>query len=219
MNNISILVIEDDKNLIEQLVEYLELFFNTIYLAKDGKKGYEYYKKYAPDIILTDINMPEIDGLSLIKKIRKEDEETEIIILSAHTNIEYFTEAVKLKLVSYLIKPIETVKLRETIIEAINKIKQKVRITFPDGYTWDTEYDLLFHDSEKVNLTNYETLFLKTIIKQKNVCVTYADLHYYVYENEEFSQDAISSLVKRLRKKLPRDLIKSCYKEGYKIEL
>ncbi len=175
--------------------------------------------KNCPDIIITDINMPGMNGLELIKKIRSTNNEVEIIILSAHTNTEYFLEAVKLNLVSYLIKPIKSDDIRKIIFDITKKIKNKPYIKFADGYKWDKNLNTMFKGDKKVNFTNYETSLIQRLIKNPGQTVFYEDLHYYIYSDGDYSQDAITSLVKRIRKKIPKDLIKSCYKEGYKIEI
>ena len=76
----TILYIEDDEGVRTVNSRFLTRMFNEFYEAKDGQEGYELYKKYHPDIILTDINMPRLDGLSLAKKIRQTDQTTKIII-------------------------------------------------------------------------------------------------------------------------------------------
>ena len=76
----TILYIEDDEGVRTINSRFLNRMFNELYEAKDGQEGYELYKKYHPDIILTDIKMPRLDGISLAKKIREKDKTTKIII-------------------------------------------------------------------------------------------------------------------------------------------
>lgn len=219
-SNLSILIVEDDLTLSHQLQEYLEMFFHDIYLAQNGSEGYEKYKTHRPNIIITDINMPLDNGIEMIQKIRAKESETQIIVISAYTKTDYFLELIKYNLVGYLVKPIKSQELENIIVGVIEKLKQKKYLYMSDGFKWDIKDDILLHHDEKINLTNYEVLFIKTLLKNKNRCVTFVDIHYSVYDYEnEYSQYAIQSLVKRLRKKIPQDLIKSCYKEGYKIEI
>ncbi len=219
-NNLSILIVEDDSVLSSQLQEYLEMFFSKVYLANNGIDGYNQYIKFKPNIIISDINMPLNNGIELIKKIRAKDNNTEIIVISAYTKTDYLLELIKYNLVEYLIKPIKSEDLENLVLRVIDKLKQKEYLYFSENFKWDTKHDFLLHNNEKVNLTNYELLFIKTLLKHKNQCVSFVNIHYSVYDYEnEYSQNAIQSLVKRLRKKIPQDLIKSCYKEGYKIEI
>ena len=70
MQEISLLYIEDDKDIQEIYIDVIKEQVNTVHLAHDGEEGYEVYLSVKPDIILLDINMPKLDGLSLAKKIR-----------------------------------------------------------------------------------------------------------------------------------------------------
>jgi len=219
MNNLSILVVEDEIELQNQLVEYFELYFKKIFTASNGIEAFESYNINKPSIIFTDINMPKQNGLEFIKKIRENDDSTPIVILTAHTDTSYLLTAVELNLVSYLLKPIKMDKLRETIEKILKNIKDNDVINLYDLYSWDKRLRLLFFNNEKVNLSKYELLFLELLIQKKNITVSYEELHYFIYDDTEFSTDAIRSLVKRLRQKTSKDLIKSSYKEGYKIEI
>ncbi|MEA3553175.1 MAG: response regulator [Campylobacterota bacterium] len=219
MNDLSILVVEDEIELQNQLVEYFELYFKKIYTASNGIEAYESYNINKPSVIFTDINMPKQNGLDFILKIRENDDKTPVVILTAHTDTSYLLSAVELNLVSYLLKPIKMDKLRETIEKILKNIKDNDILNLYDMYTWDKSLKLLFFNNEKVNLSKYELLFLEQLIQKKNITVSYEELHYFIYDDTEFSTDAIRSLVKRLRQKTSKDLIKSSYKEGYKIEI
>jgi len=106
IDDISILVAEDETKLLHTMVEYLQLFFTHVYAAENGLRAYELYLEKHPDIIIADIHMPLLDGLSLIKKIRREDRKTKIIITTAHSDKEKLLQAIELNLVKYLIKPV-----------------------------------------------------------------------------------------------------------------
>ncbi len=219
-NNLSILIVEDDPTLSSQLQEYLEMFFSQVYLATNGVDGYNKYINFKPNIIISDINMPLKNGIELVQKIRAKDNDTEIIVISAYTKTDYLLELIKYNLVGYLVKPIKSEDLENLVLKVIEKLKQKKYLYFSENFKWDTEHHILLHNDVKVNLTNYELLLIETLLKHKNQCVSFVNIHYSVYDYEnEFSQNAIQSLVKRVRKKIPQDLIKSCYKEGYKIEV
>ncbi len=81
-----------------------------LYTAIDGQEGLELYKKFEPEIVITDIEMPKLNGLEMAKKIRKHSLSTQIIIITAYKKPEYLLDAVNLQLVQYLIKPISLEK-------------------------------------------------------------------------------------------------------------
>lgn len=222
MKNISILVAEDDIDLREQLVEYISIFIDTIYEASDGKEALAIYEEYKPNILFADINMPYINGLDLIEQIRKVDKNIEIVIISAYTDTEYLLRAVELHLASYIVKPIETGKLKDTLLKSIDSAKLKVKskktvIELYDEYYWDSSHKQLYIKEIQVKLSNYELLFLECLIQSKNSTVSYESIHNFVYNDKEYAKDAITSMVKRLRQKTSKDIVTACYKEGYKI--
>ena len=224
MKNISILVAEDDVLLREELVDYISIFIDTIYQANDGIEALAMYEAYTPDILFTDINMPLLNGLDLIEKIRKTDKEIEIIIISAYTDTEYLLRAVELHLASYLVKPIETTKLRDTLLKSISVAQSNPDfdvsiLKLSDNYHWDYVYKQLYLQDKKIKLSYYELLFLECLIHSKESTVSYEDIYRFVYEDKEYSRNSITSLVKRLRYKSSKDIVISSYKEGYKIGL
>jgi len=213
----TILIAEDESELREQLVESLEFYTDTVYEAEDGAEAWNIYKKYNPDIVMTDINMPKLSGLDLAKKIRADNSKTSIIIVSAYTDTAYLLRAVEMNLVTYLVKPIPIGKLRETILNCISDIRVENCISLSNGYSWCKKNDLLYLDDVEIKLTNYEMLFVKSLMKERGSTISYEMLHNDIYDMQEYSQDALSSIAKRVRKKTYKDLITSCYKIGYKI--
>ena len=79
MKNLTLLCVEDDVEIQEDIKYLFDSYFNTIYTALDGQEALNIYNKYNPNIILLDINIPKIDGLEVAKKIRETDKNTPII--------------------------------------------------------------------------------------------------------------------------------------------
>ncbi len=221
IKDISILLAEDEGELREYLVEYLQLFFLKVYAAKDGQEAYMIYLDKHPDIIITDINMPLMDGLTLISKIRQRDKETKIIVMSAHSEEDKLLRAVELHLETYLIKPIKTDKLKSVLFESVENVRKiSKRIYIQKNVYWDNATDTLWDDGEQVLLKARETLLLKLLCLKANQAVSAESIFYTIYkdnETKEFSADSVTSLMKRVRTKLPKDVIKNVYGAGYKI--
>ena len=118
-----LLFIEDDYIIRNSFRDYLSTLFNYIYEVSDGKDAFRIYEEVKPDIILLDINLPSIDGISIAKKIREIDKETIIIILSAREDTETFLDATTLGLTKYLLKPIPRREFKKFITEAVMKVK------------------------------------------------------------------------------------------------
>lgn len=217
-NNISILIVEDELELLNRLVKYISIFCDIIYQASDGKEGLDLFVKHRPNIILSDINMPQLRGVEFIEAIRKIDQNTQIIILSAYTDTEDFLKIIPLNLVEYLVKPIQMNQLKQTIIKAISNSSVKNTILLECDYVWNSETKSLYFENEKINLTKYENAFVEILVLKINNSVSYGEIHNHIYDLEDYSQDAIFSLVKKIRKKTKKELIKSSYKYGYVIE-
>ena len=79
-----ILIVDDEPNIVRLLSMSLKSDGYETYSAYDGKQAFEVFEKEKPDIVVTDIKMPEMDGLELLKKIKQTDSETEVIIVTGH---------------------------------------------------------------------------------------------------------------------------------------
>ncbi len=116
----------DDVDHVRELVErMLKRLFKAVYIAANGKEGLTIYREQRPDLIITDINMPEMDGLEMIDTIRKEDIEQKIIILSAHNDHSFFEKAINHKVDGYLIKPIDMDMLMKAVDNSVRLTVQK----------------------------------------------------------------------------------------------
>ncbi|MBW6488814.1 response regulator [Sulfurimonas sp.] len=221
IRDISILLAEDEIELREMLCEYLNLFFNRVYSASTGSEAYDIYKQKRPNIILTDISMPNLDGLDMIAKIRKCDKDTKIIIMSAHSEQEKLLHAIKLRLETYLIKPIKTELLKSVLLDAVELIRKTTNRTYVSDTTyWENEMNTLWENGREIKLRKMERVLLKLLFSKPNQCFGAKDIFEHLHdskEQKEFSIHAITSLMKRLRAKLPNGIVHNVYGSGYKI--
>lgn len=218
-----ILVVEDEEAIRKNYIIFLKMFFKEVYEADDGEIAYNLYKSEKPDIMIVDINIPKLNGLELIKKIREKDFTTKIIILTAHSDKYFLFEAIELKLTKYLVKPVSRKDLNEALDLAINEISQYTilnikNIQLTDEYSWNCELKQLKFHNEIIDLTNKEKNFLSLLLSHKNKAFNYDEIFEYVWTDEELiSLNSLKNLVKRLRKKLPKNMISNVFNEGYKI--
>lgn len=221
IRDISILLVEDEEELRELLHEYLQLFFNRVYTAASGDEAYDIYMQKRPNIILTDISMPKLDGLEMISKIRERDKETKIIVMSAHSEQEKLLLAIKLHLESYLVKPIKTEKLKSILLDIVKNIREKSRRTYvEENIYWEHDSSTLWEDSKEIKLRKMESMLLKLLFSKPNEIFSTKEIFDYLHvekNTKEFSVHAVTSLMKRLRAKLPSEIIHNIYGSGYKI--
>lgn len=220
-SNIKVLYVEDDDIARENGIEYLENYFDHIYDAPDAITALTLYKEYKPDIIITDIQMPKLNGLEFVKRIRQKDQKTQVIIITAFSDTEYLLKAVELKLVKYLIKPVKEKDFENALhlcIEGINDECSNI-VDLSNNTYFDRYNQTLVMNNEIVKLRTKEIELFTLLLKNKNRYVTYNEIENFVWHDSVMTKDALKTLIKNLKAKLPKNLISNLTGTGYKIEL
>ena len=119
---LKLLYVEDEEDARENTVRFLSNFFTNIVVAVDGQDGLEKFKNGAFDIVLTDINMPTMNGLDMIKNIRDIDSDIPILILSAYSESEYFLKSIEYDVDGYVLKPLAIEQFKRVILKVVKKI-------------------------------------------------------------------------------------------------
>jgi putative nucleotidyltransferase with HDIG domain len=119
-----VLYVEDDLEIQKIMHEYLKKFFLHVSVANDGLEGLKFYKKETFDIVITDLSMPNMNGLDMIEKIREINKEQIILITTAHTSSEYMSRAIKYGVDGYIIKPFDFFQLNGELFKIAEKIKK-----------------------------------------------------------------------------------------------
>lgn len=217
----TILYIEDDEGVRTINSRFLSRMFNELYEAKDGQEGYELYKKHHPDIILTDINMPRLDGITLAKKIRKEDKNTKIIVSTAFSDKSYLLEAIELNLEKYIIKPLTSRNLLPALNKAVESLLEERNFTFSlnEYFYFDNKSSLFYLNNKILDLNKKELIFLKLLVINKDRVVSYEEIEQYVWNGEYMSLNSLRTTIGFLRKKIPFNCIKNISNMGYKLNL
>ncbi len=124
LNNFTLLYVEDDISTQKALKDILRLNVKDLYIASDGQEGLELYKELNPDIVLTDINMPNMNGIYMSQKIKEINPHQPIAILTAFNEPSFLKQAVNLGVDKYIIKPVTNVELLFQPLESIAKVLQ-----------------------------------------------------------------------------------------------
>jgi len=139
LRSLSILYVEDEDEVRDQLKTYLKRRCRKVYTAANGKKGLEAYKKHQPDIVVTDILMPIMDGLLMSEKIQAINPRVPIIIITAFEEPRYFHHAIELGVHQYVNKPVKLPILEQSLLKcarvlraelALKEIEERYRVLF-----------------------------------------------------------------------------------------
>lgn len=217
MKNLKVLIVEDEidlANLIKSSIK--ELFFKVV-IAKDGLEAIKKFDSFKPDIIISDIMMPNLNGLEMSKKIKERYSETPIVILSAHSHKEMLLEAINLGISKYFIKPFDIEEFIEYLKELSKKINKNKSIKLKDNFVFDFNNLSLYQNDILVNLTKRERQFLALLIENKNSYVTTFDIKKTLWENEIVSDERLRTFIKRLRAKTSKELIENVSSCGYMV--
>jgi len=229
---LSILIVEDYTPLLDDMGSMLSDYFLLVDIASNGREALGIYEQYYDryecyyDIVMSDIEMPFMDGIELTREIREVNKEQKIIILSAYTDSKYLLSLINLSISHFIPKPIESDTLFEVIYEltkekSISDSDQndnKRIVELGEEHIWSRDEQLLKHQDRVVKLSRSMLLLMQLMIDKSRCICTNEDIVRHFYEHNIYiSEDSIRNLIYRLRKRLPKDIIESCYGIGYKI--
>jgi CheY-like chemotaxis protein len=168
LNESTILYLEDDDVIRNETKSIFEKFFQNVLVAKDGQEGLSLYSKHKEkiNIILTDINMPNLDGIGFMTEIRKTDYDIPILIVTAFNDVDILARAIKLNVADYIVKPMQI----NSTIKILNKI-------LTDRF-----------NKKLVEKQQHELVIYKDILDKENL-VSETDLKGYItYANDIFCE-------------------------------
>lgn len=228
--NLNILFVEDDTDFRKEFSELLLDIFPKVTIADDGldalskyKEFYENTNKYY-DLIISDIKMPNFDGVELIDSIYKIKKDQLVIILSARNEFSYLLPLVNLGIHQFFTKPIDYSTFLEDIYKLCNQIYHNNLnnntdiIKINESLIWDKKKKKLQENDKVIELTKNEISFVETLLNDNGKICTVDKLIDIIWADEyDLSPDIthLKSLIYRLRKKAPGLLIKNIYGMGY----
>lgn len=219
-----ILVVEDEIDLLEAIAEGLRIDGYAVDTSEDGEEGLELAIVNNYDLIILDLNLPNMDGLDILKNIRQNDKLTRILILTARSSIEDRVKGLDLGANDYLIKPFHFDEL-EARIRCLLRMKfiQEDNELEYNNLKINTKSRKAYIDDCEIKLTKKEFAILEYLMKNINKAISQEELIEHVWDNsvDMFSNAVrvhINSLRKKLKVKLNEDIIKNIVGVGYIIE-
>jgi len=226
---LSLLFAEDHTELRENTTEILKNFFKTVDSVENGEEALKLYKEKFQknetyDLVLTDIQMPKMDGVELTQKVYEINSSQTVVVLSAHDESDYLLPLINLGIEQFIKKPIDYQELLRVLLNIAKKAslpssnEMQNEIFFSADFIFNKETKILLQNAESVYLTKYEILFLEQLTSQLGKIYSNEDIVAHFNElNENIDPQNIRKLVSKLRKKLPQESLESIYGVGYRI--
>ncbi len=209
-----ILILEDNERLLNVMKMALEKENYKIDTFIDGDEALNALDNGYNCFIL-DINVPKIDGISLLELLRINHKNTPVIIISSNHDLEKVQKSYELGCDDYIKKPFY-------ILELVQKVKklcliQKRFLKFDEVYEFDFINHILYENKKEIEVTKKEILFLELFSKNLHHVATYEEIEEYVWEGDDTNLTNIRAMIKRLRKKIPSDSIVITKGMGYSL--
>ncbi|ELM1324234.1 response regulator transcription factor [Campylobacter jejuni] len=215
-----ILVVEDEVKARESMINILSERFSKVIGAQNGDEGLKKFKKFKPDLVITDIAMPIMDGLDMAREIKEISDDVPIVVLSAYSEKERLLCSIDIGIDKYLIKPVDIEELFKVLDYLIGeKIEANMLVKISEEYQFNKTKRTLIHNGKEIVLTKKELAFISLLLKQPGVLVLHEDIKKNVWIGEHVSDTAVRTFIKRVRDKVGEDFIKNVPSLGYKINI
>ena len=119
---LTVLYVEDEDDIRSQVSQILGLFFGTMHVGVNGLNGLELYKENEVDLVVTDLTMPKMNGIDMIKNIKEIDSLQHVIVLTAHNSSDNLIETMDLQIDGFLLKPMKMDKMLSLLTKVTNTI-------------------------------------------------------------------------------------------------
>lgn len=227
-HTLKVLYVEDNSESRIQALKMFHNYFDYIDVAVDGSDGLNCYENYFfntnefYDLVITDIAMPNMDGINMSKAIYGLNKEQKILVVSAYSDKKYFIDLINMGVEGFIQKPLSFEQVSDALKQVCRSFVDTSIITLSFNCSYNKLSKKLSLEKEEISLTKNENKFIEFLIKNRNLNSTLEDIFNHIfYDNpdKEFTTDSIKGLIKRVRKKLPEGLILHNRTTGYSINL
>ena len=221
LKNMNVLYVEDDENVANPTFTLLERFFHKIYHSDNAEDALQIIKNEVVHMLITDIELPGMNGLTLCEEIRKTDQNLPIFITTMHDDTHTLKKAIKLNLVDFLVKPISVSTIMNALAEGLKKFESNndARTKIGDNVDFYPLSGELMVSDKKVNLTKYELKLLTFLVKHKNQLISKSMIEDVLSYEEPMTDAACKNLLYRLRRKIGKDSIHTIVGAGIKLKV
>ncbi len=224
LKEVSILYVEDEDEIREEVAQVLSLLSNRVITASDGEEAFKIFSELKPQIIITDIEMPRTNGIEFARLVREKDLQVPIIMFTAYANKEYLLPAANLNIQAYLVKPLESKSLRESLYNVVELLQLTANLTY--HISSELIYDkvngiFVYQEKDTIKLNKKEKNLMNLLIGNKDRVITYDEIENYVWKDfdEVMTSMALRTIIKNLRRKTPIDFLENISGQGYRINV
>ncbi|MBN7819907.1 response regulator transcription factor [Bowmanella yangjiangensis] len=202
-----VLIVEDDARLLTQLDQLMQQNGYSVDLADDGQKALFLFREYPYDLAIIDIGLPVLDGLDLIRQVRKDKITSPILILTARDRWQEKVEGLEAGADDYLTKPFHNEELLARAKALIRRAAGQPNPAIERGpIRLDTLSEEVFVKDQYVELTAYEYKVLEYLLMNPNKIVSKTELTEHIYDQDfDLDSNVIEVFIGRLRKKIDPD--------------
>lgn len=215
-----LLLLEDDITLNETIVDYFESLDYEIISVYNGNDAQEAIYEKNFDLLLLDVNVPDINGFEILKSIRESNNTTPAIFITSLNSMDDVEDGYESGCDDYIRKPfaLKELKLRvETILKRGFFHSNATKVEIDKNIYYDTASDILNVNDQEIQLKNKDAKLLKLFLQNKDKLVTHETIYSVLWEyDEEISESALRTYIKNLRKLLGKEKIVSIKKLGYR---
>ena len=221
---LNLLYIEDNEIVKKQTLKMLSSFFENIEVATNGKDAFDIFINNINhfDLIITDIKMPILDGISFIELVRKSNKRIPIVVFSAHDDKEYFLKTINAGIDGYILKPYTITQIASILYNIVSKYNfqenNQLIIYLEDNFQWNTSEKKLYKNNESIKLTKNEIMLFDLFIRTNSIAKSYEEIEDYIFPDFGDNTKRIRNLVTRLKIKLDYELFETMYSYGYTIK-
>lgn len=220
LKRLTLLFVENEPLIQQKVNEMLNLFFDRVLVADNGAMALDILETNVVDIVLSDIKMPIMDGLTFLKRLRLLNNQVPFILLSSLSDQNTLLDAANAGIDGYIVKPIDLEELIQTFIKVLMRRNMIIReFSFGNGIVYKVQTQELYCHGQLVDLGKRERALLQLFITYSDKTLTKERIIATIWSDESVTESALKNLLSRLRKKIGCDLIVSVKGAGWRLNI
>lgn len=198
-----IVIVEDEPKSREGLVNVIQRFtdYEIVGIGENGEEGFQLVKNNLPDLVISDIRMPVLDGLGMLQKIKDEEIEVQAVLLTGYSDFEYARRALHLQVVEYVLKPLEIDQFLTVLKKVDGRVQKKMAETLSPEQLLSSYIDSKWEEKERIRGALEEELGIN-----ENVLTTIFLIH---------SENSSGEIYEKIRKQITHILDSLCMENYY----